>query len=185
MLRLALCSTFILAAVVPSSAVAQPGQWTPTQAPAPAVQLTPEEHEILQRGEISIGKRIGGGIVGTAVGYGIGHAVQGRWSETGWIFTLGEGTALTVFMVAFSSCIAADFEGRAHEDRCAASLIGSGVALLGFRIWEIVDVWTGPSKHNRKVRELKQRTGQQPFRYGFYAAPTGTSSGVAGLTLQF
>ena len=32
---------------------------------------------------------IAGGVTGTVLGLGIGHGVQGRWNEKGWIFLLG------------------------------------------------------------------------------------------------
>ena len=36
---------------------------------------------------ISQGQYISGGVVGTVFGFGIGHAIQGRWTKTGWIHT--------------------------------------------------------------------------------------------------
>ena len=33
-----------------------------------------------------------GGVLGVLPGFGIGHAVQGRWKDKGWIFTAGELT---------------------------------------------------------------------------------------------
>src|SRR5262245_38862858 len=49
--------------------------------------LTPEERELLARGEIDAGSAVAGGAIGTFFGFGIGHAVQGRYSDMGWIFT--------------------------------------------------------------------------------------------------
>ncbi len=149
------------------------------------MQFTPQEYEILRKGEISEGRYVGGGLLGTVVGYGIGHAVQGRWSDKGWIFTVGELASVSVIVITATSCIAADLEGRAREDRCMAALVGSLVAYTGFRIWEIIDLWAAPPNHNRRVRELRYRAGAPTPRYGFYLAPTSTNSGVAGFSLVF
>ncbi len=41
-------------------------------------------------GRIGIGRYVAGGVVGTALGLGIGHAIQGRyWRDYGWAFTVG------------------------------------------------------------------------------------------------
>src|SRR5215211_7901978 len=62
----------------------------PYYAQPPPVQLTDDEQELLDKGYITPGKYVGGGITATALGWGIGHAIQGRWLDRGWIFTLGE-----------------------------------------------------------------------------------------------
>ena len=57
-----------------------------------------------------IGSNVGGGkgaiagtIAGTLLGLGIGHAIQGRYSKRGWIFTVGEVGGLLVTMASVSS----------------------------------------------------------------------------------
>ena len=41
-------------------------------------------------GRIGVGRYIAGGVVGTTLGLGIGHAIQGRyWRDYGWAFTAG------------------------------------------------------------------------------------------------
>lgn len=55
------------------------------------IDLTDKDKEILEIGEISTVSYVVGGVLGTyPVGLGIGHAIQGRWSQKGWIFTAGE-----------------------------------------------------------------------------------------------
>ena len=50
--------------------------------------------------EISKNRYITGGVLGTALGFGIGHAVQGRWlSDKGWIFTSAELVTLGVSFI--------------------------------------------------------------------------------------
>lgn len=100
--------------------------------------------------EVSTGKYITGGILGSAVGFGIGHAIQGRYgSGKGWIFTAGEAAGLTLFVagVGRQSCNDS-YYGSSNSNSCDKSsanglmVIGLG-ALIGFHVWEIVDVWTG------------------------------------------
>src|SRR5678815_1471590 len=94
--------------VLAGSAGAQPGQTPVYSQPPPAypqqypsygyapqrpvmqVQLTVDEQWLLQRGFISDGETYGGGALALFFGYGIGQAVQGRWSQKGYIFTFGD-----------------------------------------------------------------------------------------------
>jgi len=52
--------------------------------------LTYDEYRLLRRGEISERTRFGGILASDLFGLGIGQAMQGRWLETGWLFTFGE-----------------------------------------------------------------------------------------------
>ena len=45
------------------------------------------DHSVSSVKTISEGQYIMGGVFGTVIGYGIGHAMQGRWTKTGWIHT--------------------------------------------------------------------------------------------------
>jgi hypothetical protein len=72
---------------------------------------------------------VGGGLVGTLIGFGTGHAIQERYLNKGLIFTLGEfGTQLFA---------AACFTSGCPDGLFLASFAG----FIGLRIWEIVDVW--------------------------------------------
>lgn len=115
-------------------------------APVP-VELTPQERA---RGEISGDRRVIGVVVSVLPGFGLGHVVQGRWRERGWIFTVGE-------VVAFGFIAAA-----AVESDLAAPLVGVMAVVgwggyLGLRVWEVTDAVTGPPRHNRRVRALRAR----------------------------
>ncbi|MCA9519508.1 MAG: hypothetical protein KC609_00980 [Myxococcales bacterium] len=82
---------------------------------------------------------VGGGLLGTLVGFGLGHAVQNRWTRTGWIFTLGE----TVGMGLFAGGFLHDSENP--DSKVGIGLIVSGAILMGvLRIAEIVDIWRLP-----------------------------------------
>lgn len=170
---------FILALVLASTpAMAQPGQAPapapyPQQYPAPAqpVQVTPDEYELLQRGEISQGQYIGGGILGSWMGFGTGHAVQERWTDKGWIFTVGESIGFGFMMAGMISCLDHAYDYDQSERDCREGYFWGGfIALVGLRIWEIVDVWAYPPVHNRKVRELRARV-YGPSYYQQYGQP--------------
>jgi hypothetical protein len=101
--------------------------------------------------EISSGSYYAGGAVGTLIGYGIGHAIQGRYKEMGWIFTVGEGAGLIVLSGGLAWMVNSVPENTkwknsklsdSSKGSIALAAIGTAV-LVGFRIWEIVDVWLG------------------------------------------
>ena len=156
----------------------------------PTVRLTAEEAALLQRGPISDGAHIGGGLVALGFGFGIGQAIQGRWGDTGWIFTLGDSASIGLMMYGFSQFVddCFDYESDCSDDNSGvgAVLLGA-LAFTGFRIWETVDAFVGPSSHNRRYRDLQFRVqGYQPPRWGFYLSPTmDRRASVSGLTLRF
>jgi hypothetical protein len=151
-----------IVAVVP--ALSQPGV-TPSPEPAPQVapapplaqpapiQMSARERDLILRGEIPVGRAIGGAIVGMFVPFGIGQTVQGRWTERGWIFTAGELGSIGLVIYGVSAC--------SESDNCGA-LVGGIIGLVGFRIWEIVDAWVAPALHNQRVREVRAKYGITP-----------------------
>lgn len=155
------------------------------------VQLTSDQMELLQKGEISDGQHIGGAVASLFFGFGIGQAVQGRYGETGWIFTVGEIASFTAMMVGVFQA----FDDCTFDDRCSDSnrggelIIGGLVGLLAFRVWEVVDAFGGPPKHNRKVRELKMRLGMPVPMYTQRVVPyinrTRDSGATAGVVFRF
>lgn len=208
----AIVSVLFVLTVLQGAALAQPGQ-TPAPAPYPPpmqpqpypypyapypygapVQLTAEEQELLSQGEISDGQHIGGGLVSLMFGFGVGQAVQGRYGDTGWIFTLGEAasmTAILVGMVQAFDCVDEFEDASCDSSDSAGFLFVGGLIGLGvFRIWEIVDAFSGPTRHNAKVRALRMRLGiPQPMytKVMPYVAPSLSrdGGGTAGLTLRF
>ena len=155
------------------------------------VQITPAEHELLQKGEISDGAHIGGAAASLFVGFGVGQAVQGRYGETGWIFTVGEIASMTALFVGLGQA----FEGCFPEDSGTCDnggeelIIGGLIGLVVFRVWEVVDAFGGPPKHNRKVRELRMRLGIPQPMYTHRVVPyinrTRDSGATAGIVLRF
>jgi hypothetical protein len=161
--------------------------------PAPQPALTPDEAKLLQIGEISDNTQLTGGLVAVFVGFGVGQAVERRWGETGWIFTLGEtvSTAVLVWGVtqAFTQCFTPADLCRPSGNGETAMLAGA-IALTGLRIWEIADAFTGPRRHNERVRALRVRLGMPPpalimGRLAPYVAPVAGGGEVAGLSLRF
>ncbi|MFZ3229510.1 MAG: hypothetical protein WA160_04845 [Pseudobdellovibrio sp.] len=122
--------------------------------------------------EVSTGKYITGGILGSVIGFGIGHAVQGRYAEKGLLFSVGEAVGFTLVISGAVKCI--DEKDKSTNKECSSSansqiLIG-GVAMLGLHIWEIVDVWTGATPVDDKISAILIPNPKSPgigFVYNF------------------
>lgn len=124
--------------------------------------ISTEEIRIYQEGEIRNGELVAGGLLGTFFGFGLGHIVYGQYGERGWIFTVSELGSYAVMAIgmakATTSCL------FSNSDDCGdgfGMMYFGAIAYLGLRIWEIVDVWTIPSKHNNKYRAIKTKIDSQ------------------------
>ena len=195
MSRLLLCISLLAGALVLSAdtpALAQPGGYAPPPPPID-LRLSDDDLMILDRGRITTGQYVTGGVLGSYFGFGIGHMVQQRWMETGWLFTVGQSAALTAAVVGAVSCVDDGYheEQRVHGGsrsssggRCSAGLlIGGLLGFVGLRTWEIIDLWVAPPRHNRRYDKLSKR--HQLPRYSLSLTPTGKGSGVASLSLSF
>jgi hypothetical protein len=138
----------------------------PVAVPPPVLPLTKDEIAILQRGEIDQDTHYQG-IAASVIGFGLGQAIQGRWWETGWKITAGMLGSMVMF-VAF-----ADSNGLLQ--------VTGALALTGFYIYGFVDAGIGPSKHNRRLRELRTRMTMQAMPY----VNRSRDGGTAGLVLRF
>lgn len=150
--------------------------------------LTPDEQALVRRGEIDQSKYALGGLMGTWVGFGVGHGVQGRWSDIGWVFTVGETAAFSALIAGMVVCL--NDEDLECGPGAEALLIGGAVTMVGMRLWEIIDVWTGADSYNARVRAAVQKGTVTPPRYGFFAIPRatpgrGTTGGLAGFAIRF
>ena len=182
----------------------QPGQSYPpptgVMVPPPyqyvPIQLTTDEQDLLNEGEITDGRHVGGILVSLFFGLGVGQAVQGRYGDTGWIFTVGE-TASMVALIAgvvktLDDCFDT-FDNHGCHDNSTGDvlLIGGFVGLAAFRIWEVADAIIGPPKHNARLRQLRMRLGMPPASFArrlrpYMAPPLSRDGGAAaGLTLRF
>ena len=131
-------------------------------------RLSPEELAIYQYGEISTGSLIGGGLLGTFVGFGTGHIVYGKYGQRGWIFTVGEVGTIAMATVGaakiITSCL---FDGSSSGCSTGSGLfILGGVGFFGFRLWELIDVWTIPGSHNDRYRSIKAFARSEERRVG-------------------
>lgn len=143
--------------------------------------LSEKERSILQRGEITKGRYVIGGILGTwPLGFGIGQAIQGRYSDTGWIFTAGELGSLAVMVSGMGDCL----DGNRHSSCSGGTIVLGAVAFVGFKIWEIVDLWAVPPEHNRRYHELKSRLGEDQMTFQPTLVPLA-DGGVLGLRVTF
>lgn len=153
-----------------------------TSRPPESEYLSEEDRRILRIGEISNTSYVIGGILGTyPFGLGIGHAIQGRYLDKGWIFTVGELSSAVLIFASLGDCWDSSSERW-------GSCSGGGVALgltgfLAFRIWEIIDVWAAPIEINRRYRELQQRRGSR-VSWTPLIAPTKDGA-VLGLKMTF
>jgi Icc-related predicted phosphoesterase len=120
--------------------------------------------KIVKRSKITKLEWIGGAVIGTAPvvwafippggelaslpvfgvflpEFGLGQLAQGRFLETGWIVTVGEG-------LTFGLLNAAYYNGAQDSELLIA------MAFLSFRAYELYDVWVGPIKHNTKLEKI-------------------------------
>jgi hypothetical protein len=166
------------------SAVEIPPVGQSEAAPIAERELTQEEQDLLDEGEYDGPHYVIGGVVGTLVcPYGLGQAIQGRYLKTGWIFTSGEVGSLAVVVAGAWSC------DKNHEKGMCSNpaFVGGLVALLGFRIWEILDLWIAPPLHDREVRKIRLKKAGLS-RPDYYIGPVfmHSANGItAGLSFSF
>ena len=121
---------------------------------------------------ISQGRYIGGGVASIFLGFGIGHAIQGRWEEKGWIHTLLQSSTIVVWFgsLAFTGFSlledASNYTFSGNSSAGIGLIAGTFIVLIGSRIWEMIDVWLLPDsikiisqQHNfHKSSPLKHKT---------------------------
>lgn len=108
------------------------------------VELTNYDRRVLENGEVVGFRRVAGSLLSVVPGFGVGHAVQGRYLYKGMIFTLIE-----LGSVAMASGPTGD-----------AGLALGILSFFGFKIWEFVDSLVGPVRDNRRYRLLNGTTLQ-------------------------
>lgn len=146
---------------------------------AQSKEMSEEDQKIYNRGEIADGAYISGGVIGTVFGFGIGQAIQGRFSDKGWYFTAGELASLAVFSAGTTACLLSF-----HIEDCANSLTVAylgAFAYLGFRIWETIDVWATPPELNQRYRRLREEMADKKT-LSFSIVPTSPRAPL-GLSL--
>jgi hypothetical protein len=166
--------------------------WDPGPPPAPISPMTVEDADVLETGEIGAGRWAIGVGVSAYVGFGLGQTVQGRWRDTGWIFTVGESLSLTAFVITLPALFVGDCydcgsRHNASTDRAATIAIGSLLAYAGFHVWEIADAAIAPVFHNRRYRAALARHPEATRMavMPFLVPSDRGNGGVAGLSLNF
>lgn len=121
---------------------------------------------------ISQGRYIGGGAASIFLGFGIGQAIQGRWSERGWIHATIQSITLAVSIGSLVFTGVSLLEDANNDYFSGQSSVGFGLIIgavivgIGSRIWEIIDTWMLPDsvkiisqQHNfYKSSPLKNKT---------------------------
>lgn len=162
--------------------------------PAETSALTDSEKALIEQGPVSDSVARTGAIVGSIVPLGIGQAVQGRYHSMGWVFTFGEFAASAVIAAGYArrnalvGSAGVSTPSQAADEEAAPIIISGWVALGALRIWEIVDLWTGPGLHNgsyREALEKKKRLEGAAVRVRPYLAVRAGAGAVAGLRLSF
>ncbi len=162
-----------------ATATAQPG----ASEPRAEVVLAPREQALLARGEVSGARHVSGVVVAVVPGLGLGHAIQGRWKERGWIFTFGE-------LVTFGMATVAASESDLDQSIVTTLGIAGWGGWLSLRVWEVTDAVIGPKRHNMRVRAIRGKAGHavagttvQPF-----VVPRSRTDGAgvfAGIVVRF
>jgi hypothetical protein len=145
------------------------------QPPGALPALDDSDRAVLEQGEISVNQQTGGEVAAILLGFGVGQAIEGRWLELGWMFTVVDtgGAALEtagVLQVFSRGC------NRACQNRGLEMAGGGFLVELGSRILQSWDAFTAPEAHNRRLRELRARTGLTHVVP--YVTPTGVGLGV-------
>jgi hypothetical protein len=162
-------------------------------------RLTEEERKVLDQGEISDGQRAFGGILGTTVGFGLGHLAMGEYAEAGWMYTVGEALGVGTFLFGtsqISNCWLSDNYNCQEKPRIIKGPLVGAFILTGLvmfsaaKLTEIFDVWSRPAAHNRQYNHLKQKmAADKSFtQVGFYVLPPVGLANIpaaAGLQLSF
>ena len=175
---------FVLVAMVVSGhALAEPNGTTSATSRESAEQpqlLTDEEIDLLQEGEITEA-RLGSSVAANLfVGFGLGQAIQGRYFETGWIFTLGMGASTYPFILGLLDLTKCGTSGcESHRDE---RLMAGGV--IGFAAFYVAGIVEAYVARNRKMRELRKRLGMHT-RIFPYVKKSPDGGGTAGLTFRF
>jgi hypothetical protein len=115
------------------------------------VTLTADEAQALDDGELGSVRYTLGGIASLYPGFGLGHAIQGRWGSAGWRYTVGEAASVAAVMggvLALFGCGGdVEAERRCDTNVPTGALIVGGIGFTLLRVLEIADAWGGGSRH--------------------------------------
>jgi hypothetical protein len=151
-------------AAAPTTATALPAEEPPATglAPSPArpapgivagAELSEDDLYVLRRREIGPFAYVVGGLAATYPGFGLGHIIQGRYVQKGRLFMRGEIVGAALMLIdAFRAL------GSCGGDCSVGPLFYGGAAtFVVFKVWEVVDAWGYPPRHNERYLELQQQ----------------------------
>ncbi len=140
-----------------------PAKRTPPGLIGPSQAKPPE----LLPGELPLSRHAAGAMLAFFPGSGIGQAAQGRWTDTGWIFTLGELGSMGLFVQQYLN---------GSED----GLLLASFSVLAFRIGGVADAIIGPKRKNRRIRNRHKlkRVEQEAIRWIVSPTPNGLTAGA-------
>ena len=95
---------------------------------------------------ISNAKYLGGVITAAIPGFGVGHAIQGRYMEKGWIFTALDLLTVGGYFTSAFLTVGDAAEGKSIK-KARGMTIAFALAMTGVRIWEVVDAFMLPSNY--------------------------------------
>jgi len=140
------------------------------------------------REELDLRRYVAGGALGTVVGFGIGHAVQGRYrSDYGWVYTAGELSSLALLGAGFAKAAGCTEEEDFDDlrDRCLRTsrlLALTGYLLFtGLRITEIITVWL-PSTDRYVITVAEAEVETEPHELRVLPVFNAKSLGLALVT---
>lgn len=110
------------------------------------ISLNPSQSGSSNLTDIRMDDYVPGGLLGSFVGFGIGHAYQGRWWRDGGMFYTFSQLGGIALLSYGSYC-------SNHRDKCFANLgfITGTVLLISSRVSEIFSVWELNKSHYRLV----------------------------------
>lgn len=148
-----------------------------------AMQLTDQEDAIKRDGPISKKAYVAGGITGTVLGFGSGHAIVGKYKEMGWLYTVGEVGFLGLLAVgrkkSITDTVESGLNGNYDGSNYALMLTGY-VGFFATKLGEIFDIWNRPYEHNKSYEKIQKKY------YDVFLFPTVDKEQMAmNLNIQF
>lgn len=118
---------------------------------------------------------IAGGVASILLGFGIGHAIQGRWKERGWIHTAFQTGVIAGFLFGGNFFLP---ESITIEHYALYFLSGT-LLFMGSRVWETVDAWALP----QSIKVIS--SNQQNNLYKTHFLYSQNRAKISGIALQW
>jgi len=113
--------------------------------PSPYILIQPE-------GTISPSRYIAGGLVGSIIGFGVGHSISHTWKNWGWLFTAADLAIAVPFIHGFTATDDTPWVGSRSYNTWIEI---SKYAYLPLKIVQMADLWIRPKVSRKKVRQLR------------------------------